>query len=330
MTMRTTWGLLAIGVAGVSSAWAQPAADHLECYRVKDPQPKTTYVAELAGLAPEPGCLIRVPAKMACVPTSKTITSNPLPPGGGGTGSAGTFLCYSVKCPKGAPPALSMQDQFGSRTVEPRAPKVLCAPAVELIATTSTTSVPTTSTTSTTACGPGLTACGAECVDTQTDPSNCGDCDVVCSTDCSGDVTGTTCSAGTCAITSCSTNHYDVDALCENGCECIGQGVGGSFCGGSKSLGTVGVGGLSITSGNLPDGRQQWYQVTFASGGTPHITISGGAGTQFAFDVFSNCSTAIFCTPANQCSPPPGSTVQIGVRRTTAASCTAFTLTVGN
>jgi len=47
MTMRTIWGLLVIGVAGVSSAWAQPVADHLECYRVKDSQPKTTYVAEL-------------------------------------------------------------------------------------------------------------------------------------------------------------------------------------------------------------------------------------------------------------------------------------------
>jgi len=329
MTMRTIWGLLVIGVAAVSSAWAQPAADHLECYRVKDPQPKTTYVAELAGLAVEPGCLIRVPAKMACVPTSKTITSNPLPPGGGGGGSAGTFLCYSVKCPKGAPPALSMQDQFGSRTVEPKSAKVLCAPAVEPVATTTTTSVPTASTTSTIPCGPGLTACGADCVDTQTDVSNCGGCDVACSTACSGDVTGTTCTAGTCAITSCSTNRYDVDATCENGCECAGLGNGGSFCGGSRALGTVQVGAAFTTSGNLPDDGEQWYQVTFAPGGSPSITLPAGSAN-FRFAVFSNCSTAISCDAVFTCRPAPGSTVQIGVRRTTPANCAAFTLRVDN
>jgi hypothetical protein len=51
---------------------AQPTPDHLKCHRVKDEAAKTTYTADLAGLAPEPGCLIKVPAKLVCVETTKT------------------------------------------------------------------------------------------------------------------------------------------------------------------------------------------------------------------------------------------------------------------
>jgi hypothetical protein len=40
-----------------------------------------------------------------------------------------------------------------------------------------------------TCCPTGQTGCGGACVDTQTDPSNCGDCAVACAT---------TCTAGLC------------------------------------------------------------------------------------------------------------------------------------
>lgn len=128
--MRT---LLAIGapialLALPAMGGAQPMTDHLRCYKVKDPAPKAAYTADLGGLAPDPGCMVRVPAVMACVPATKTNVQPP-PPGGGGTGTPNTFGCYKVKCPKGTPPPLQLNDQFGSRTVVPSSSKMLCAPS---------------------------------------------------------------------------------------------------------------------------------------------------------------------------------------------------------
>jgi hypothetical protein len=140
-------------------------ADHLKCYRVKDPQQKATYTADLGGLTAEPGCLIKVPARFTCVPSTKSNVS-PAPPGGGPTGTPNGFNCYVVKCPKTTLPTLPTQDQFGARTVTPRAARMLCAPFAA--PTTSTTG--TTSTTSTTAptCVGGQIACGHPCAGTCT------------------------------------------------------------------------------------------------------------------------------------------------------------------
>jgi hypothetical protein len=95
---------------------------------VKDPQVKTTYTADLSGLVAHTGCTIKVPAAMACVPTAKTNVQPP-PTGSGGTGTPNAFGCYKVKCPKAPAPPLELDDQFGSRTVAPSAPKLVCAPA---------------------------------------------------------------------------------------------------------------------------------------------------------------------------------------------------------
>ena len=74
----------AVGVGALCLTWVAPTGaqvpDHLKCYKVKDPQAKTTYTADLAGLVAEPGCTIKVPAIMACVPASKTNVQ-PMPPG---------------------------------------------------------------------------------------------------------------------------------------------------------------------------------------------------------------------------------------------------------
>ena len=60
-------------------------ADHLKCYKVKDPQAKATYTADLGGLVAEPGCTIKVPAFMACVPTTKaSVVPTPPEPAGAG------------------------------------------------------------------------------------------------------------------------------------------------------------------------------------------------------------------------------------------------------
>src|SRR5713101_3450419 len=125
--------LCAVGLAALCLTWvapgaAQPVADHLKCYKVRDPQAKILYTADLGGLVAEPGCKIKVPAAMACVPSTKTIIGPPTPPGGGGTGTPNSFFCYKVKCPKATLPTLTGADQFGSRTVTPSTAKLLCAP----------------------------------------------------------------------------------------------------------------------------------------------------------------------------------------------------------
>ena len=78
-------------LGGAASVLA--AGDHLECYRMKDSAARTRYSADLNGLAPEPGCVIKVPGQLLCVATTKTNVT-PNPPGGGGNDPAGQFVCY--------------------------------------------------------------------------------------------------------------------------------------------------------------------------------------------------------------------------------------------
>jgi hypothetical protein len=140
--MRTLLVLVALGVPVLGGA---QVADHLKCYAIKDSlrksdaNPVKTYTADLNGLAPEPGCVIKMPAKYACVETTKANVQ-PTPPGAEAGTAAGHFLCYKLKCAKAALPAVTLADQFGTRAVTARSAKLLCAPA----------SVPTTSTTVTT------------------------------------------------------------------------------------------------------------------------------------------------------------------------------------
>src|SRR5579862_7033810 len=142
-------GLAALYFTCATTAAAQPVADHLRCYKVKDPQTKTKYTADLDGLVAEPGCTIKVPAIMACVPTTKTNVI-PMPPGGGGTGTPNSFFCYKVKCPKTTLPTISGTDQFGTHTATAKPASLVCAPVAPAGTTTSTTTTPVSTTTSTT------------------------------------------------------------------------------------------------------------------------------------------------------------------------------------
>jgi hypothetical protein len=119
---------LAAFVVAVSTPAVAQVADHLQCYKVKDVQPKATYTADLNGLAAQAGRLIEVPAALVCVPTTKTNVT-PAPPGGGRIGAAAPFGCYEVECPKTTLPTVGLDDQFGNRTVTPQARKLVCAPA---------------------------------------------------------------------------------------------------------------------------------------------------------------------------------------------------------
>ena len=70
--------VVALLLAAVSNA-AVP--DHLTCYKVRDAQQGAKYTADLAGLAAEPGCSIHVPARIACVPSTKTNVQSARMPG---------------------------------------------------------------------------------------------------------------------------------------------------------------------------------------------------------------------------------------------------------
>jgi hypothetical protein len=129
--------------------------DHLACYNVKDPLAKGTYQADVDGLVPTPGCMIKVPGQLFCTQTTKTNVS-PAPPGGGSAGPAGRFLCYKLKCPKTVAPTVAWHDQFGERELTVTRPKVICAPEILTVTTT------TTSTTTTTiGCVAPFTSCGS-------------------------------------------------------------------------------------------------------------------------------------------------------------------------
>ncbi len=128
---RMSFGL---AVAALSISWASLATaqvpDHLKCYKIKDPVAKVAYTADLgaSGLLPaDSGCVIKMPGKLLCVDTTKTNVSPP-PPGADPGPEAGRFVCYKVKCPKQTLAPVSWTDQFGSRTLLPKGPKMVCAP----------------------------------------------------------------------------------------------------------------------------------------------------------------------------------------------------------
>lgn len=129
---------LTLGMVSVASA----QADHLECYRARDFLAAAKYQADLSGLAVEPGCVVKVPAKLLCVATTEA-NIDPPPPGAPAGAEAGTFVCYKTKCPRAKPSPVDVVDQFGVRPVQPKAAKLLCAPAT-IAGPTTTTTLPTT------------------------------------------------------------------------------------------------------------------------------------------------------------------------------------------
>jgi hypothetical protein len=129
--------LAAVLLALPATARAQ-VADHLECYKIKDPVRLAAVVdldAPQFGL--EAGCQVKR-ARMFCVPAENTVisakdkaTGNPITPLSVSGPNPGDRICYKVKCPLPFPPDTQVTDQFGTRTVTGLKPFLLCAPAVE-------------------------------------------------------------------------------------------------------------------------------------------------------------------------------------------------------
>ena len=110
---------------------AAVAYDHLECFKVKDPQ-RLTGVVDLPTLAGTPydaaGCKIGR-AKKYCTPARKTVVSSSVPvtpmPGPSLTSD---YVCYPIKCPR-VNLTQGIADQFGARTLGKMKQGELCVPA---------------------------------------------------------------------------------------------------------------------------------------------------------------------------------------------------------
>jgi len=119
-------------LAGVAHAAVLATHTHLSCFKVKDPQAKQAYSANVFIVDGPPNlqdCTIRVPAKLVCRGTQKTITQG-TPPGSFTATEElfETYTCYKLKCPKQSVVG-TFSDQFGSRTMTLKAPNMICNPA---------------------------------------------------------------------------------------------------------------------------------------------------------------------------------------------------------
>ncbi len=127
--------MLSIVVSAIASA---QVADHLECYKIRDPVKLRAFVdldSPQFGLAAN--CKVST-AKLFCVPAEKAVISAvdkatrlpiaALPVTGP---DAGDRVCYKVKCSEPFPPDTQVSDQFGTRTIKRLKTQMLCAPAVK-------------------------------------------------------------------------------------------------------------------------------------------------------------------------------------------------------
>ena len=134
--MRPLLAPLIAALTLAASAGAQPVADHLKCYKVKD-------ALSLAGMADlntprfgaDPGCTIST-AKLFCVPATKTnvsaidkSTGNPIIPQPVAGPDPGDRICYKVKCPQSVADQ-QVTDQFGTRILTKFKTVLVCGPAV--------------------------------------------------------------------------------------------------------------------------------------------------------------------------------------------------------
>ena len=127
--------LLAVVLAGgigVGRAQVMLPTDHLVCAKLRDSVPRASYTVRLGPSLQDDlvGCVVKLPAKLACQSTSKSAVTPP-PPGGGPTGSLNRskFLCYKLKCPTAANDFHTAKDQFGIHDIVLGTSKLLCAPA---------------------------------------------------------------------------------------------------------------------------------------------------------------------------------------------------------
>jgi hypothetical protein len=141
----------AFGCAGEAVAQTY---DHLQCFKVRDTRTFSSAEVDLDAMLAEFGlqaCSIKGRAKKLCVPAEKTVTSiedgSVIPSTSEELGAL--RLCYKLRCPASTAPAMTVSDQFGSRSVDSFKAVELCTPANEGPPPTVTTTTSTTTTSTT-------------------------------------------------------------------------------------------------------------------------------------------------------------------------------------
>lgn len=192
MDALVAWLLVATLVPTLALAQVGNPFDHLKCYKIKDPT-KAKYVADLVPLQQppfqvEPGCQVKFPAKLFCIPVQKKNVQ-PAPPGGVNGKPAQDYLVYQIKCPnvavvKGGLP-VPVTDQFAARTILVNKHQFLMVPAFKqshLCHNTAIAGLPPV-------CGGDCTDPGAKCV--QLPGTTLCECKKPCGLDTTGTCAGT-------------------------------------------------------------------------------------------------------------------------------------------
>lgn len=211
---RIPFHLAAFGlaVALVPAASAQ-STDRFSCFGLKDSAPRAKYQVTVSSPFGALSCIVRTPAKLACVPTLQTAISPATPEAGPNGSATGGFVCYRAKCAI-ASSTTNVEDQFGRRVVKYRGSRFMCNPA-DLTApapglpTTTTTTLPggndtchfadgrcTGSCGSGKRCGTAVSSASCECRDVACGDADAPQCNGACSSQgeaCVFDVTGCSC-----------------------------------------------------------------------------------------------------------------------------------------
>lgn len=105
-------------------------ADHLECYKIKDPlRLKGIVDLDSPQFGQDAGCKISK-AKLFCVPASKTVReSNVETRLVTGEPQSDDRICYKIKCPPASPVDQETSDQFGTRVLSRVKPTMVYTPA---------------------------------------------------------------------------------------------------------------------------------------------------------------------------------------------------------
>jgi hypothetical protein len=159
--MAKLWVMGVATFALVGGAARAEVADHLKCYRIKDPlKLGGTVDLDTPQFGIDRGCRISK-ARLFCVPATKTnvavtnkATKEPITPLPVSGPDPGDRVCYQVKCPA-AVADQEVTDQFGTRVLAKFRTSLVCVPAVKgpPPPTTTTTTSTSTSTSTEPPCG---------------------------------------------------------------------------------------------------------------------------------------------------------------------------------
>jgi hypothetical protein len=130
---------------------------------------------------------------------------------------------------------------------------------------------------------------------------NCGSCIVNC-TSFPANATGTTCTGGQCAVTSCAPGFTDPNAIYDDGCECGEDGIpdtcGAAFLEVPDPV-PLGGSGMDGPYTILPAGDEDWFAINFAGNADcayhPAITLNDPSGV-LRMDVTFDCANPIACS----------------------------------